>query len=258
MNRLLGKVAIITGGAGGIGASASALFAREGAHVAVVDIDDEAGSRVVECIQRESGKACFIRADVRDEDSVSEAVAATLALSGRIDVLFNVAGGSAPDDAPVHKVDMALWDRTLSVDLLGTFLFCRHTIPAMIRQHGGTIVNTSSWAALKGFRKHVYVAAKGGILSLTASIAGEYAENGIRANVICPGGVRSKRNLLRYGIHGSVSDGVAAERERIARKYPFSYGDPIDIANIALFLASDESRMITGATIAADGGRSAY
>jgi NAD(P)-dependent dehydrogenase (short-subunit alcohol dehydrogenase family) len=258
MGRLKGKVAVITGGAGGIGASSAALFAAEGARVVVVDIDAEGGERVAAGIRASGGDAAFIRTDVRLEDSVAQAVAFTLARHGRLDVLFNIAGGSAADDAPVHEVDMGLWEKTLSVDLLGTFLFCRHAVPVMMRQQAGVIVNTSSWSALKGFRKHIYTAAKGGVVALTRSLAGDYAEHGIRANVICPGGVRSQRNLSRYAASVAPDDPVATERARIAKRYPFSYGDPIDIANIGLFLASDESRMITGATIAADGGRSAY
>lgn len=258
MDRLKGKVAIITGGGGGIGASAATLFAAEGARVAVVDIDPEAGNQVATTIAESGGESCFIQTDVRDEPSVANAVAVTLERFGRLDILFNIAGGSAVDDAPVDAVDMALWDRTISVDLLGTFLFCRHAVRPMLQQRAGSIVNTSSWAALKGFHKHIYVAAKGGILSLTRSLAGAYASSGIRANVICPGGVRSKRNLQRYSNLPDPESPLAKERARNAKVYPFSFGDPIDIANIGLFLASDESRMITGATIAADGGRSAY
>jgi NAD(P)-dependent dehydrogenase (short-subunit alcohol dehydrogenase family) len=256
--RLQDKVALITGGGGGIGAACAALFAGEGAKVAIVDIDADAGRSVEAAIRDAGGDAIFVQANVSAEEDVRNAVTAILNSYGRLHVLCNVAGGSAADDAPVHEVDLSLWDRTLSVDLLGTFLFCRHAVPPMIDGGGGSIVNTSSWAALRGFRKHVYVSAKGGLLSLTRALAAEYASAGIRANVICPGGVRSERNRRRYEEGGASDTPAARARADLIRRYPFGYGDPIDIANIALFLASAESRMITGAVIPADGGRSAY
>jgi NAD(P)-dependent dehydrogenase (short-subunit alcohol dehydrogenase family) len=258
MTRLQDKVAIITGGAGGIGASASRLFAAEGAKVCVVDIDESEGGAVAEVIRSSGGTAFFQHTDVRAEASVREAVAATVQRYGKVDVLFNVAGGSSVEDKPVDQVDMALWDRTMSLDLLGTFLMCRHAVPAMLEAGGGTIVNTSSWCTRTAFHKHVYVSAKGAVESLTRSIAGEYAKRNIRANVVSPGGVRSERNLKRYQNADSAADPREAERQRIVAKYPLFVGDPIDIARVALFLASDESRMVTGAVIPADGGRSIY
>jgi len=258
LDRLKDKVALITGAAGGIGAASAALFAAEGARVVLVDIAEEAVRSVTDGIRQSGAEAIGVHADVSDEASVRNAIDVAVRTYGRLDVLFNVAGGSAADDAPVHEVDMRLWDKTLSVDLLGTFLFCRHAIPHMVEGGGGSIVNTSSWSALRGFHKHVYVSAKGGLLSLTRAIAGEYARSGIRANVICPGGVRSERNIKRYQGMTDPGDPRVARRNRIKAEYPFASGDPIDIAYIALFLASRESRMVTGAVIAADGGLSAY
>lgn len=258
MNRLAGKVALVTGGGGGIGASSCELFAAEGAKVAVADLNAEAGEAVVKAVVAKGGEAFFVQCDVRDEDSARAAVAATTDRFGKLDALFNVAGGSAADDNPVHEVDMALWERTLSVDLKGTFLMCRHAVPAMLQAGGGTIVNTSSWCTRTAFHKHIYVSAKGAVESLTRSIAGEYAGRGIRANVVSPGGVRSARNLKRYANADPATDRREAWRQRTIAEYPFFMGDPIDIARIALFLASDESRMVTGAVIPADGGRSVY
>lgn len=258
MSRLKDKVAVITGAAGGIGAASAQLFSSEGSSVVLLDIASDQGERVAESIRAAGGKAMFVRTDVTNEDSVKQAMASAVSEFGKLDILVNVAGGSSASDAPVHEVDMALWDKTISLDLKGTFLSCRHAIPAMIDAGGGAIVNISSWAALKHFYKHVYVTAKGGVLSLTRSLAGEYVRHGIRANAICPGGVRSERNLQRFGNAAAMTDVRSEARQRMLQEYPAFVGDPIDIAYIALFLASNESRMITGATIPADGGRSTY
>jgi NAD(P)-dependent dehydrogenase (short-subunit alcohol dehydrogenase family) len=254
VERLKDKVVVITGGAAGIGAATARLCAAEGARVVSFDIDAAGGEAVAAAVRDGGGEALFVRTDVTDEASVKAGVAAAVARHGRIDALINVAGGSAVTDAPVHEVDMALWDKTIGLDLKGTFLCCRHAVPVMIECGGGAIVNTSSWAALSGFRKHVYVAAKGGVVALTRALAGEYAQHRIRANVVCPGGVMTERSRQRYG-SGAPAD-PARLQERA--KYPFFAGEPSDIAAINVFLASDESRMITGATIQADGGRASY
>jgi NAD(P)-dependent dehydrogenase (short-subunit alcohol dehydrogenase family) len=254
----LEKVVMITGAVGGIGSASAELFAREGAKLVLLDVAHEAGDRLAKRLRAAGGDCLFLKTDVTDDASVKDAVAAALAHFGKIDVLFNVAGGSAATDAPADEVDLELWDKTIAVDLKGTFLCCRHAVKPMIAAGSGVIVNTSSWAALRHFQKHVYVAAKGGVISLTRSLAGEYAKHGVRVNVICPGGVRSERNQARFG-PGAIMDEARLEaRRRMLETYPYFVGDPIDIANVALFLASDESRMITGATIPADGGRSCY
>jgi NAD(P)-dependent dehydrogenase (short-subunit alcohol dehydrogenase family) len=168
--------------------------------------------------------------------------------------------GSVVQDAPVTDVDMSVWQHTISLDLLGTFHCCRHGIPELTKNGGGAIVNMSSVAALRGFPAHVYVAVKGGIISLMRARAGEYAKNGIRANAICPGLVKTDRVLQSFGNPHDPNSG-SAQAQAIKgqfRRYPFSVGEPEDIARIALFLASDEARMITGAIIPADGGLSAY
>jgi NAD(P)-dependent dehydrogenase (short-subunit alcohol dehydrogenase family) len=256
MSRLEGKVVVVTGAAAGIGAATALLCASEGARVVSFDVDAANGAAVQDRIRADGGDVLFVRTDVTDENQVQAGMAAALGRYGRIDALINVAGGSATTDAPVDEVDMALWDRTIPLDLKGTFLCCRYAVPALRAAGGGAIVNTSSWAALSGFRKHIYVAAKGGVVSLTRALAGEYAKDGIRANVVCPGGVRTERTKQRYGEDHSNMVDRARQHDRL--KYPFFSGDPIDIAYINLFLASDESRMITGATIQADGGRASY
>ncbi|MDF2120325.1 SDR family NAD(P)-dependent oxidoreductase [Roseiarcaceae bacterium H3SJ34-1] len=258
MPRLDRQVAMITGAVGGIGSASAELFAQEGARLVLLDVAREAGERLAARLRAAGADCLFLKTDVTDDASIKDAVEAALGHFGKIDVLFNVAGGSATTDAPADKVDLELWDKTIDLDLKGTFLCCRHAVKPMIAAGRGVIVNTSSWAALRHFQKHVYVAAKGGVISLTRSLAGEYAKHGVRVNVICPGGVRSERNQARFGPGASMDEARLEARRRMLETYPYFVGDPIDIANVALFLASDESRMITGATIPADGGRSCY
>ena len=147
----------------------------------------------------------------------------------------------------------------MQLDLYGTMLSCHHAIPAIVRAGGGAVVNMSSGAALRGASPaHVYSAAKGGILSLTRALAGAYAKDNVRVNAICAGRILTKRILSRFGTPGAPTPAEDQEADQRVKEYPFWVGRPEDIANIALFLTSDESRMITGAAIPADGGRSAY
>jgi NAD(P)-dependent dehydrogenase (short-subunit alcohol dehydrogenase family) len=253
--RLAGRVALITGGAWGIGRAAAALFAREGAKVAIADIDEKAGA----ALARELG-ALFVLTDVTNEVSVKAAVEAVEGKFGKLDILFNCAGGSIGEDAPVGKVDVAaVWDKTMRLDLAGTINCCQQAIPAIVRAGGGAVVNMSSGAALRGASPaHIYTAAKGGILSLTRALAGTYAKDNVRVNAICAGRILTERILARYGTPDAPKPAEDQQADARAKEYPFWVGRPEDIANIALFLASDESRMITGAAIPADGGRSAY
>jgi NAD(P)-dependent dehydrogenase (short-subunit alcohol dehydrogenase family) len=260
MNRLAGKVAFVTGGGSGIARAASLLFAREGARVVVAEIDAALGGATADAVVAAGGDAVAVHTDVTDETSVREAIAVADARYGRLDILFNCAGGSLNADSQVTDVDLAVWDRTMALDVRGAMLVCRHGIPELVKAGGGSVVNMSSGAALRGSSpKHVYTAAKGAILSFTRALAGSYAKDNIRANAICAGRILTERILNNYGT--ADAPGPVADRQDAAgrvRDYPFWVGRPEDIANIALFLASDESRMITGATIPADGGRSAY
>jgi NAD(P)-dependent dehydrogenase (short-subunit alcohol dehydrogenase family) len=220
----------------------------------------DAAASVAAAVGNAGGRALGLQADVTDENSVREAVASAVAHFGALHVLFNCAGGSLPQDAPVHEVDLAVWDRTMTLDVRGTLLTCRHAIPHLIAAGGGTIVNMSSGAALRGSGKaHIYSAAKGALVSLTRVMAGTYAKHRIRVNAICAGRINTERIRRSYGIPGqpgSAADAMQVDEQ--IKVYPFWFGEPEDIAAIALFLASDESRMITGAAIPADGGRSAY
>lgn len=260
MGRLAGKVAFITGAGSGIARAAASIFAREGARVALAEIKPELGAATEKKVREEGGDALFVQTDVTDEASVKAAIAAAIERFGRLDVLYNCAGGSVPEDSYVTDVDLKVWQRTMTLDLLGPILCCRHAIPEIIKAGGGAVVNMSSGAALRGGSpSHIYTAAKGGVLSLTRALAGAYAKQNVRVNAICAGRILTERITRSYGTPGAP--GPVADRQDAAgrsQEYPFWVGAPEDIANIALFLASDESRMITGATIPAEGGRSAY
>ena len=254
MGRLDDKVALISGAGTGIGREAAKLFALEGARVVIADVNTELGEATETAVREAGGEAMFVRTDVTDEAQVSAAVAAAVEAYGKLNVLYNCAGGSIPEDAPATDVDMDVWDFTMSLDLKGPFLCCRHGIPKLIEAGGGTIVNMSSTAALMGMRMHVYSAAKGGVISLTKALARQYSRRGVRVNAICPGYVLTDRVTARFSVAGP--GGEASQEEKARQRWPFGVGQPEEIANIALFLASDESRMINGTAIPADGGMS--
>jgi NAD(P)-dependent dehydrogenase (short-subunit alcohol dehydrogenase family) len=254
MGRLDGKVAVITGAGSGIARAAARIFTREGAQVVVAEINPELGAAAA----LEAGNnAVFIPTDVTDEDSVEGTMAQAVEHFGALHILFNCAGGSVLEDKAVTDVDMEVWERTIPLDLKGPFLCCRHGIPRVITSGGGAVINVSSVVALRGNHPaHVYSSAKGGLISLTRSLAGSYSKDGVRANVICPGLIKTDRVKSRY-----LAQKPSENREDTIstfQSYPFGVGEPEDIANIALFLASDESRMVNGAVIPAEGGISAY
>ena len=262
MGKLAGKVAFLTGAGAGIAKATAKRFVSEGAKVAIIEIKRDLGERAEREIREAGGEALYVETDVTQDESVKRAVDATVARFGRLDILFNCAGGSLQEDVPVHEMDLDVWQRTIALNLLHPFLSCRHGIPHLIKAGGGAIINVTSHLGLMGSIKPAYAATKGGIVSFTKTLAAQYVAYGIRANAIAPGSVRTERNLSRYenpewGTSGKTSR--AARERAVAKKlYPFATGEPGDIASIALFLASDDSRMLTGTTIAADGGRSSY
>jgi NAD(P)-dependent dehydrogenase (short-subunit alcohol dehydrogenase family) len=260
MPRLAGRVALISGAGAGIGLAAAELFAREGATIVLAEIDRESGAKAQARLRAQGSTALFVATDVTDESSVAAAVAAAEREFGKLDVLLNCAGGSISADAPLGAVDVAaVWGKTMQLDLLGTIHCCHRAIPAIVRAGGGAVVNMSSGAALRGASPaHIYSAAKGGVLSLTRALAGTYAKNNVRVNAICAGRILTDRILARFGTPDAPTPAEDQQADARVKDYPFWVGRPRDIANIALFLASDESRMITGAAIPADGGRSAY
>ena len=262
MGRLDGKVAFITGAGAGIAKVAADLFSKEGARVALIEINDATGAAAEKMLRGKGREALFVRTDIADEASVRSAVERVVATFGKIDVLFNCAGGSVVEDSLVTDVPFDdVYRRTMDVNLRGMMLCCRHVVPTIVAAGGGTVINMSSGAALRGASPlHIYTSAKGAIVSLTRAMAGAYVKDNIRVNAICAGRIQTERNVVKYGADGK-GGGTIVDRQPAAERvkdYPLWLGAPIDIANIALFLASDESRMITGAAIPADGGRSAY
>jgi len=262
MRRLDNKVAFITGAGAGIAKASALAFCREGAKVAIIELNAETGKAAERDVRAAGGDALFVETDVTQDDSVKRAVAATVAKFGKLDVIMNCAGGSLEEDVPVHQMDLKVWHHTINLNLLHPFLTCRHGIPHLIKAGGGAIVNVTSHLGLMGSVKPAYAATKGGIISFTRTLAAQYVQHNIRANAIAPGSIRTERQIKRYENKDYMlaeKPGAAARARMVAQKlYPYSKGDPGDIAEIAVFLASDESRMITGTTIAADGGRSSY
>ncbi len=250
MSRLEGKSVLITGGSIGIGKAMAALFCREGARVVIGDINHERGEAAAREIAAQGGRIWFVPMDVTDEASVRAAVEFTAEQAGKMDVLVNNAGGSTMHDRSVVEMDLEEFWRAIRVDLYGTVLTCRHAIPRMIKAGGGSIVNMGSIAALRGLKgRDAYTAAKGGVTALSRSIAVEFAEHKVRCNVIAPGAVRTERMEHFIQHDPRVAQAVA--------KHLLGLPDPEEIARMALFLASDESRHVTGAIFQIDGGRSA-
>ena len=245
--RLESKVTLITGAAAGLGRVAAELFAREGSGVVIADVAD--GDEAVTAIVDNGGEAAFVATDVTDDDSVAAAVAFTVETFGGLHVLYNNAGISpADDDGPTNTSDET-WSRTLDVNVTGTARCCRHGIPAMLDSGGGSIVNVASFVAHMGAAtpQIAYTASKGAVVAMTREIAVIYARQGIRANALCPGPVLTPL-LAKF-----LSDD--AKRQRRLVHIPIGrFGEPSEIANAALFLASDESSFMTGQSLIVDGG----
>ena len=249
MGRLDGKIAVITGAAAGIGKASAALFAREGATVVMADVKADLGEKAAAAIRDAGGTAEFVAADVSKEDDVRALIDGTVERHGRIDVLYNNAGGATPKDGKVTDMPLEEFWRTISVDLFGPFLGCRFAIPHMERAGGGSIINTTSIRALTGTAgADAYSSAKGGVIALTKALAMQWHTAGIRVNAIGPGMVLTER----------VAAMLDPETNPIAIKSLMGPMEPDDIAYLALYLASDESRKITGAIYPAESGASAH
>ena len=249
MGRLEGKVALITGGASGMGMIASQLFAAEGASVVLTDVADDAGQTVAERISGAGGRAAYVHADVSSEADARAMVATAVERFGGLHVLYNNAGVMLPDDGSVHSTDTAIWDTTLAINVKGVAFGCKYGIPAMIDSGGGAIVNVASFVAWMGAAtsQTAYTASKGAVLSMTREIAVEYARKGIRCNALCPGPIDTP--LLAE----LLSD--PARRQRRLVHIPMGrLGQAEELAKAALFLASDDSSFMTGASLVVDGG----
>jgi NAD(P)-dependent dehydrogenase (short-subunit alcohol dehydrogenase family) len=251
MARLSNKVAFITGGGTGIGRAAAERFAEEGARVVIAEINAETGPVAAEAARvrgRNSGGDCiFIRCDIRERAQVEGALAETMRRYGALHILHNNAGGSTPQDGPVTEApDEEFW-RAIKLDLYGTFLCSKLGIPHIAKSGGGSIINMSSIVALRALPgRDCYTAAKGAIAALTRSMAVEYAPLKIRVNAIAPGVVMTER------VKKLMQD--AKDIENLAATHLFGLGEPIHIADMAVYLASDEAVITTGQVISIDSG----
>ena len=245
--RLEGKVALITGAAAGLGRVAAERFASEGAHVVIADVLD--GSDAVAAVEEAGGKAIAVPCDVTDEDQVCAAVAAAVDTFGGLHVLYNNAGVMLGEDDDPVTTPLETYQRTMDINVKGVLLGCRHGIPALLESGGGSIVNVASFVAHMGAAtpQIAYTASKGAVLAMTREIAVTYARQGIRANALCPGPIMTPM-LAKF-----LSDD--ARRQRRLVHIPMGrFGEPVEIANGALFLASDESAWMTGQSLIIDGG----
>src|SRR3954464_6997850 len=238
--RLEGRVCVITGAAGGIGAASAEAFAREGARVVGVDLAEGAPGEL------------SLQADVTDDQQVRDMYARVREELGRIDVLFNNAGISPNDDGSVLDTSLEAWQRVQDVNLKSVFLCCKHGIPHLLDAGGGSVINTASFVAVMGAATSQisYTASKGGVLSMSRELGVEFARQGVRVNALCPGPVNTPLLQELY-----AKDEAAAQR-RLVHVPMGRFAEPREIANGVLFLASDESSYVTAQTFLVDGGLS--
>jgi len=246
---LRGKVALVTGGASGIGRATALRMAEEGARVLVADLDGDGAARTAETIRQAGGAALGVAADVTVEAQVAAMVRTALDAWGRLDCAFNNAGVAPAEAQPLAEIAPEEWARVIGVNLTGVFLCLRHEIPAMAAGGGGAIVNTASIAGRVGLpRAGAYVAAKHGVIGLTRSAALDHAAQGIRVNAICPGYVETPL----------AARGIERRREAILARVPLGrIGTVEEIADVVTWLCSAEARFVTGEALAADGGYTA-
>jgi NAD(P)-dependent dehydrogenase (short-subunit alcohol dehydrogenase family) len=244
VGRLDGKVAVITGAAGGIGREAALLFSAEGASVCVADVVNG------EATASEAGDAFFQHVDVTDAESVRAMFDATRDRYGGIDVLYNNAGIMPADDASILETEPEAWERVHAVNTRGVFLCCKHGIPHLLDRGGGSVINVASFVAILGAATSqiAYTASKGAVLSMTRELAVEFARRGVRVNAICPGPVETPLLMRLF-----EEDPAAYERRRV--HIPMGrLAQPREIAQGALWLASDDASYVTGSTFVVDGG----
>src|SRR5688572_18795421 len=250
--RLKDKVALITGAGSGIGRESALLFAREGAAIAVVDVNEEAARETVELVKKNGGRAAAVRADVSNASDSEQMVAFAEKEFGKLDVLFNNAGIMHGKDDDAVATEEAIWDLTMNINAKGVFFGCKYGIPALRRAGGGSIINTASFVALVGAAtpQIAYTASKGAVLALTRELAVIHARENIRVNALCPGPLKTK--LLM-----DFLDTEEKKQRRLVHIPMGRFGEAKEIAQGALFLASDESSYVTGTEFLVDGGLTA-
>jgi len=255
MGRLQDKVAIVTGGAGGIGGATARKLGQEGASVVVVDIRGDGAMGVAEEIKASGGQAIGVQTDLSNERDVASMITAAVAAYGRLDVLHNNAALTESDflsrDTGVTELSLEVWDRTLAVNLTSQMLTCKHAIPEMVKHGGGSIINMSSGAAFSGDRvRTAYGVSKAGVHTLTMYVATGHGKQGIRVNTIVPG------LIITDAVRAHIPENALASLSK-ATLTPH-LGEPDDIADLVVFLSSNESKYITGQMIAIDGGMSVH
>jgi len=251
MQRLKNKVAIITGAGRGIGFAGAQAFVREGAKVVLAEINEELGRKAEAALRAAGGEATFVQTDVSDSASVQALMARAEQLYSGLHVLYNNASVFlSKQDGPVTELAEATWAKVLAINLDSIFLCCKYGIPLMVKSGGGSIINTGSSASVMGIPGcDAYTATKGATVALTRSMAVEYGKKGIRVNCICPAGIATEM------VKASSLDDPNFDANYFFKRAPLGrLGEPEEIANLAVFLASDESSYITGAIIRADGG----
>ena len=247
--RLQDKRAVVTGAANGIGLATATLFARHGAQVVIADVEEDAGEAAAQAIREVGGKAVFFAADITEKDAVAALVASADRLLGGIDVWLNNAGASLTEE--LLDIEPDAWQSDLSLNLTSHYLCTRAVLPVMIRGGGGSVINISSVNGLWAIGEFGYSAAKAALISFTKNVAVTYGSQGIRANVICPGTIDTERG-------GTYWDQKSGAKEKLLKWYPLGrLGRPKDVANLAIYLASDEASFVTGATMVIDGGLTA-
>jgi NAD(P)-dependent dehydrogenase (short-subunit alcohol dehydrogenase family) len=249
VSALQGKVALITGAAGGIGGETADLFTAEGASVVAVDRDLDGLEAVVDRITAKGGTAIAVEADVSVDSDVAAMVAATEDHFGRLDVMFNNAGIMHPADDDAISTDEQIWDLTLDINAKGVFLGCKHGIPALRRAGGGSIINTASFVAILGAAtpQVAYTASKGAVLAMTRELAVVHARENIRVNALCPGPLHTEL-LMKF------LDTDEKKERRLVHIPMGRFGRADEMAKAALWLASDESSYVTGTEFVVDGG----
>jgi len=249
MARLEGKVALITGGAAGIGRETALKFAEEGAKVVIADINEDDGNKVVDEIKQVNGNALFLKHDVTSEDDWKSVVSEVVNKFNQIDILFNNAGIYIIK--PIIETDVETWDKLMNINVKGVFLGMKHVLPEMEKNQSGSIINASSLAGLMGSANHVlYGASKGAVRVMTKDAAAEYSQKGIRINSIHPG-------YITTGMADYAEEATQSSKEELSSMFPLGrMGDPKEVTNLVLFLPSDESSFSTGAEFVIDGGAS--